>query len=89
MFWTFGVLAAFIEPLEKAIMLKRLPFVDLPPLDLTVSLEGVAAQVLYAFMLRRFGWPTLSSCASDTTCSSRVFTPYLYPPGSESFPGPH
>ncbi len=88
-FWTFGVLAAFIEPLEKAIMLKRLPFVDLPPLDLTVSLEGVAAQVLYAFMLRRFGWPAPILMRFGYYLLVRVFTPYLYPPGSESFPGPH
>ena len=88
-FWSFGVLAAFIEPLEKAIMLRRLPFVDLPPLDLTVSIEGVAAQILYAFMLRRFGWPAPILMRFGYYLLVRVFTPYLYPPASEIFPGPH
>ena len=88
-FWVFGVLAAFIEPLEKAIMLKRLPFVDLPPLDLMVSIEGVAAQIVYAFMLRRFGWPAPIIMRFGYYLLVRVFSGYLYPPFSESYPGPH
>jgi hypothetical protein len=88
-FWTFGVLAALIEPLEKAILLKRMPFVDLPPLDLFVSLEGVATQVVYALMLRRFGWPAPIAMRFGYYLLVRVFIGYLYPPFSENYPGPH
>jgi hypothetical protein len=88
-FWAFSVLAALIEPLEKAVLLKRLPLVDLPPMDLAVSLLAVADQFVYAVLLRRFGWPAPILVRFAYYLLVRIFTPYLYPPGSEIYPGPH
>ena len=57
MFWTVAVLACLIEPLMKAIGLKRLPFFGMSPLDVALTLEGIAWQLVFAFLLRRYGWP--------------------------------
>ena len=54
-----------------------------------VSLEAVASQIVYAFMLRRFGWPAPILMRFGYYLLVRVFSGYFYPPFSESYPGPH
>lgn len=88
-FWTFGVLAAWIEPLEKAILLRKVPFADMAPMDLAMNLEAIAAQLVYAWLLRRFGWPAPLLARYGYYLLVRVFAGYLFPHSSEMYPGPH
>jgi hypothetical protein len=88
-FWMFAVLAALIEPLEKAILVRKLPFADMGPWDIAVNLEAVIAQLLFAWMMRRFGWPAPILMRYGYYLLVRVFTGYLYPHTSVMYPGPH
>jgi hypothetical protein len=57
-YWTFALLAALIEPFEKAILLRRWGGVlGDNPLEWVMSGEAIAWEFVYAVMLRRFGWP--------------------------------
>ncbi|HEY2049941.1 MAG TPA: hypothetical protein VGH03_11390 [Caulobacteraceae bacterium] len=88
-FWTFTALAALVEPLEKAIILRKLPLADMGPLDLAMNLEAIASQVLYALVLRRFGWPAPILMRYGYYLVVRVFGAYLFPYTSEMYPGQH
>jgi hypothetical protein len=88
-FWTFAVLAAWIEPLEKAILLRKIPFAGMAPMDIAMNLEAVASEVLFALMLRRFGWPAPILMRYGYYLLVRVFAGYFFPPASELYPGPH
>jgi hypothetical protein len=55
-FWILAVLAAMIEPVEKAVLLRKwAPFGD-TPMEQLLNVEAIAWQVVYAVLLRRFGW---------------------------------
>ena len=55
-FWVLAVLAAMIEPIEKAVLVRRwAPFGD-TPMEQLLNVEAIAWQVVYAVLLRRFGW---------------------------------
>jgi hypothetical protein len=88
-FWTFAGLAAWIEPLEKAILVRKLPFADMGPWEIAVNLEAVVAQLVFAWMLRRFGWPAPILMRYGYYLLVRVFAGYLYPHTAEMYPGPH
>ncbi len=55
-YWTFAVLAALIEPLEKAVLLRKWGVLGDTPMEAAMNLEAIAWQVIYAILLRRFGW---------------------------------
>jgi len=55
-FWTFATLAAFIEPLEKAVLLRKWPLDGLTPMEQAMTFEAVFWQFAFAVLLRRFGW---------------------------------
>lgn len=55
-FWVFAVLAACIEPLEKALLLRKWALFGDTPMEQAMNLEAIAWQVIYAVLLRRFGW---------------------------------
>jgi predicted nucleic acid-binding Zn ribbon protein len=55
-FWTFAVLAALIEPLEKSVLLRKWALFGDTPMEQAMNLEAIAWQVVYAVLLRRFGW---------------------------------
>jgi len=55
-FWTLAVLAALIEPLEKAVLLRKWTLFGETPTEHAMTLEAVAWQFVYAVLLRRFGW---------------------------------
>jgi hypothetical protein len=55
-FWVLAVLAALIEPIEKAVLVRKwAPFGD-TPMEQLLNVEAIAWQVVYAVLLRRFGW---------------------------------
>jgi hypothetical protein len=56
-YWTFALLAACIEPLEKAVFLRRWALFGDTPMEQAMNAEAIAWQFLYAVLLRRFGWP--------------------------------
>jgi len=56
-YWAFAVLAALIEPLEKAVYLRRWGLLGDTPMEQAMTLEAIAWQIVYAVLLRRFGWP--------------------------------
>lgn len=56
-FWVFAVLAAAIEPLEKAVLLRKWALFGDTPMEQAMTIEGIAWQLMYAVLLRRFGWP--------------------------------
>jgi len=56
-YWTFSVLAALIEPLEKAVLLRKWALFGDTPMEQAMNVEAIAWQFLYAVLLRRFGWP--------------------------------
>jgi hypothetical protein len=56
-YWTFAVLAAAIEPLEKAVFLRKWALFGDTPMEQAMTIEGIAWQFGYAVLLRRFGWP--------------------------------
>jgi hypothetical protein len=88
-FWTFAGLAAFIEPLEQAIISKRLPLVGMAPLDQAITIEGVASELIFALMLRRFGWPAPILMRYGFYLLYRVTAGYFFPHTSGMYPGPH
>jgi hypothetical protein len=88
-FWTFAVLAAWIEPLMKAVMVRKLPLAGLTPLETLVNLTAVAEQLAFAWVLRRFGWSAPILMRFGYYLLVRVFAGYLYPPDSVMYPGPH
>lgn len=55
-FWIFAVLAALIEPLEKAILLRNWGLLGESPMELAMNIEAIAWQLIFALLLRRFGW---------------------------------
>jgi hypothetical protein len=56
-FWVLAVLAAMIEPLEKSVMLRKWALFGDTPMEQLMNVEAIAWQVVYAILLRRFGWP--------------------------------
>ncbi len=88
-FWAFAVLAASIEPLEKAVFVRKLPFADMAPMDVAMELEAVFTQLVFAWMLRRFGWPAPILMRYGYYLLVRVFAGYFYPHTSLMYPGPH
>src|SRR5262249_42857230 len=56
-FWAFAVLAAFIEPIEKAIMVRRWGLFGETPMEHLLTVESVGWQFVFAVLLRRLGWP--------------------------------
>ena len=50
---------------------------------------GIAEQIVFAWMLRRFGWPAPILMRFAWYLIVRVFVGYLYPHTSEMYPGPH
>jgi hypothetical protein len=59
------------------------------PLDIAMELEAIANQLLFAWMLRRFGWPAPILMRYGYYLLVRVFAGYLYPHTSIMYPGPH
>ena len=55
-FWTFALLSAFIEPIEKAIMVRKWGLFGETPMEHLLTVESVAWQFVFAVLLRRFGW---------------------------------
>jgi hypothetical protein len=55
-FWSFAILAAFIEPLEKAVLLRKWPLDGLSRMEQAMTFEAVFWQFVFAVLLRRFGW---------------------------------
>lgn len=55
-FWILAVLAAMIEPLEKAVLLRKWGLFGETPIEHLLSAEAIAWQLIYAVLLRRFGW---------------------------------
>ena len=88
-FWVFAVLAAWIEPLMHALYSKKLLFAGMDPLDTALNLSSIAEQIVFAWMLRRFGWPAPILMRFAWYLIVRVFVGYLYPHTSEMYPGPH
>jgi hypothetical protein len=88
-FWTVAVLACLIEPLTKAIGLKRLPFFGMSPLDVALTLEGIAWQLVFAVLLRRLGWPAPILMRFGYYLLFRVTAGYFFPHTSDMYPGPH
>jgi hypothetical protein len=88
-YWTLATLAASIEPIEKAIFVRKVPFADMAPLDIAMELEAIATQLVFAWMLRRFGWPAPILMRYGYYLLVRVFVGYLYPHTSLMYPGPH
>lgn len=88
-FWIFAVLAAWIEPLMKAVLVRKLPLAGMTPLETFVNLAAVAEQLVFAFMLRRYGWSAPIVMRLGYYLLVRVFSGYLYPPDAVMYPGPH
>jgi hypothetical protein len=55
-FWVLAVLAAMIEPLEKSVLLRKWALFGDTPVEQLMNVEAIAWQVVYAVLLRRFGW---------------------------------
>jgi hypothetical protein len=55
-YWTFAVLAAMIEPLEKSVLLRKWALFGDTPMEQAMNAEAIAWQFVYAVLLRRFGW---------------------------------
>lgn len=55
-FWSLAVLAAMIEPLEKAVFLRKWALFGDTPIEQLMNAEAIAWQFVYAVLLRRFGW---------------------------------
>jgi hypothetical protein len=55
-FWVFAVLAAMIEPLEKSVLLRKWALFGDTPMEQAMNVEAIAWQMIYAVLLRRFGW---------------------------------
>ena len=56
-YWTFALLAALIEPIEKAVLIRKWGAFGDTPMEQAMNVEGIAWQFVYAVLLRRFGWP--------------------------------
>lgn len=56
-FWILAVLAAMIEPLQKAVFVRKWGLFGDTPMEQLLSAESIAWQFLFAVLLRRFGWP--------------------------------
>jgi hypothetical protein len=56
-YWTFALLAALIEPLEKSLLIRRWGAFGDTPMEQALSVEAIAWQFAYAVLMRRFGWP--------------------------------
>lgn len=55
-YWAFAVLAAMIEPLEKSVLLRKWALFGDTPMEQAMNAEAIAWQLIYAVLLRRFGW---------------------------------
>lgn len=55
-FWVLAALAAMIEPLEKAVLLRKWAIFGDTPAEQLMTAEAIAWQFVYAILLRRFGW---------------------------------
>jgi hypothetical protein len=56
-FWILAVLAAMIEPLEKSVLVRKWALFGDTPTEQLLNAEAIAWQIVYALLLRRFGWP--------------------------------
>lgn len=88
-FWSFAALVAWIEPLQKAILVRKLPLAGMTPLETAVNLAAVVEQLVFAWVLRRYGWSAPILARFGYYLLVRVFVGYLYPPTSVMYPGPH
>jgi hypothetical protein len=55
-YWSSAVFAALIEPLEKSVLLRKWGLLGDTPMEQAMNVEAIAWQVVYAVLLRRFGW---------------------------------
>jgi hypothetical protein len=55
-YWAFALIAAFIEPIEKAILLRKSGVFGDTPMEQAMNVDAIAWQFVYAVLLRRFGW---------------------------------
>lgn len=88
-FWTFAVLAALIEPIQKAIFVRKWPLLGMSPLETLMTVEAVIWQLVYAWLLRRYGWGAPIIARYGYYLLVRIFFGYFLPPNSLSYPGPH
>jgi hypothetical protein len=56
-YWSFALLASLIEPIEKAVLLRKWAVFGDTPMEQAMNAEAIAWQFVYAVLLRRFGWP--------------------------------
>ena len=56
-FWILAALAAMIEPIEKAVMVRKWAAFGDTPMEQALNAEAIAWQFVFAVLLRRFGWP--------------------------------
>jgi hypothetical protein len=88
-FWTFAAIAAFIEPIQKAILVRKWPLADMTPLQTLMTLEAALWQLAFAWLLRRYGWASPIIARYGYYLLVRIFFGYLLGPGSLMYPGPH
>ena len=56
-YWAFAVLASLIEPIEKAVLIRKWAVFGDTPTEQLLNAEAIAWQFVYAVLLRRWGWP--------------------------------
>ncbi|MEO8113277.1 MAG: hypothetical protein ABI655_02775 [Phenylobacterium sp.] len=88
-FWSFAVLAACIEPIEKAVLVRKWPLLGMGPLETLMTLEGCAWQLAFAWLLRRYGWGAPMIARYGYYLMVRIGFGYFLSPDSLSYPGPH
>jgi hypothetical protein len=88
-FWTLAVAGSLVEPLSKSIGLKRLPLVGMSPMDVALTLEGIFWQLVFAALLRRYGWPAPMLMRYGYYLLFRITAGYFFPHSSDMYPGPH
>lgn len=88
-FWGFSALAAFIEPIEKAIFVRGWSLTSMSPLETLMTLEGCLWQFAFAFLLRRYGWSAPIIARYGYYLLVRILFGYLESPHAIGYPGPH
>lgn len=79
-FWILATLSALIEPLEKAILLRKWPLDGLSPMEQMMMSEAVFWQFIYAVLLRRFGWASPIIARYGYYLVVRIFGAYVFWP---------
>lgn len=88
-FWIFALFSALIEPLENILLVKHVSLAKTSLIDAESTLEGIAWELAYAWVFRRFGWPAPILMRFGWYALFRVTAGYFFPPGSTMYPGPH